>query len=408
MSKTRAIALIKEGKVPPDRRVVFTPQQCREIQEHFDVEVLVEESPIRCFPDEEYQAAGLRLCADRPDAEIYLGVKEVPIDQLVPEKTYLFFSHTMKGQAYNRPLLQAILEKKICLIDYEALVDERGKRVAAFGYYAGVVGAHNTLYAFGKRTGLIHLPRMKHLHDYAEARDFYESIDMPPIKVVVTGTGRVGKGTVRVLKDMGLVEVQPNAFLAGQNLPESCFTVLGAEHYVGRRDGEPFVKNDFYTRPSEFGSTFEPYTHVADVFINAILWKDEAPAFFTVDQMADPAFRIRTIGDITCDIAPRSSVPSTIRPSSIQDPVYGFDPKTGKETEPYLDQVIDVMAIDNLPSELPRDAATAFGAAILEYVLPDLIADRPSPMIERAMITKGGQLTERFSYLQGFVEGQEV
>ncbi len=407
MSKTRAIALIREGKVPPDRRVVFTPQQCREIQERFDVEVLVESSPIRCFPDEEYRAAGVQLTAERPDADIYLGVKEVPIDQLVPNKTYLFFSHTMKGQAYNRSLLQAILEKQICLIDYEALVDERGKRVAAFGYYAGVVGAHNTLYAFGKRTGLIHLPRMKHLHDYAEARDFYESMDMPPIKVVVTGTGRVGKGAVRVLKDMGLEEVTPEAFLADQDLPPSCFTVLGAEHYVRRRDGGPFVKREFYSNPSEFVSTFEPYTRRADVFINAILWKDEAPAFFTVEEMARPQFRIRTIGDITCDIAPRSSVPSTLRPSTIQDPVFGFDPRTGQETEAYQDDVIDMMAIDNLPSELPRDAATAFGAAILEYVLPDLIADRPSPMIERATITKGGQLTERFRYLQGYVDGQD-
>ncbi|MCF8239431.1 MAG: NAD(P)-dependent oxidoreductase [Saprospiraceae bacterium] len=406
MSKPSVIALIREGKVPPDRRVVFTPQQCREILERFEVDVLVEESPIRCFLDDEYSNVGIQVSAERPEADIYLGVKEVPIDQLVPEKTYLFFSHTMKGQTYNRPLLRAILEKNICLIDYEALVDGRGKRVAAFGYYAGVVGAHNTLYAYGKRTGLIHLPRMKHLHDYAEARDFYESIDMPPIKIVVTGTGRVGKGAVRVLKDMGLEEVLPEAFLAAQDLPACCFTVLGAEHYVGRRDGELFVKDDFYARPSEFMSTFEPYTRIADVFINAILWKEEAPAFFTVDQMAQTAFRIRTIGDITCDIAPHSSVPSTIRPSSIQDPVYGFDPTTGLEAEAYYDHVIDVMAIDNLPSELPRDAATAFGAAILEYVLPDLIADRPSAMIERATITRAGQLTDRFRYLQEYVDGQ--
>lgn len=407
MEKKQTIALIKEGKVPPDRRVVFTPQQCREIQERFDVEVLVETSSIRCFPDEEYTAAGIQVVTDRPDADIYLGVKEVPESQLVPGKTYLFFSHTMKGQPYNRPLLQAILEKKICLIDYEAMVDEFGKRVAAFGYYAGVVGAHNTLYAYGKRTGLIHMPRMKHLHDYAAARDFYESIDMPPIKVVVTGTGRVGKGAIRVLKDMGLTEVTPEAFLASQSLPSCCFTVLGPEFYVQHREGKAFVKSDFYANPADYESSFLPFTRAADVFINAILWKEEAPAFFTVEDMANPAFRIRTIGDITCDIAPHSSVPSTIRPSTIQDPVYGYDPYTQQEASPYSDNVIDVMAIDNLPSELPRDAATAFGAALLEYVLPDLLAGMDTPMIERATITRGGQLTRRYAYLQDYVNGQD-
>ncbi len=405
MGKKQTIALIREGKVPPDSRVIFTPQQCREIQERFNVIVLVEQSPIRCFPDEEYIAAGIQVVEDRPDADIYLGVKEVPTSQMVPGKIYLFFSHTMKGQPYNRPLLQAILEKKICLIDYEAMVDDRGKRVAAFGYYAGVVGAHNTMYAFGKRTGLIHMPRMKHLHDYAEARDFYESIDIPPMKVVVTGTGRVGKGAVRVLKDMGLTEVTPEAFLAGQLLPPSCFTVLSPEYYVQHREGKAFVKSDFYLNPADYSSSFRPFTRVADVFINAILWKDDAPAFFTVNEMASPEFRIHTIGDITCDIAPHSSVPSTIRPSTIQDPVYGYDPQTQQEAPPYSENVIDVMAIDNLPSELPRDAATAFGAALLEYVLPDLLNGMDSPMIERATITKDGQLTKRFAYLQDYVDG---
>ena len=191
MSKPTSIALIREGKVPPDRRVVFTPLQSREIKERFGIRVMVESSPIRCFQDEEYAALGLDVLSFRPDADIYFGVKEVPIDQLIEGKTYLFFSHTMKKQPYNRTLLRAILDKKIRLIDYEALTDDLGKRVAAFGYYAGVVGAHNTIYTYGKRTGLIHLPRMKHLHDYAEARDFYESVDMPPMRVVVTGTGRV-------------------------------------------------------------------------------------------------------------------------------------------------------------------------------------------------------------------------
>jgi saccharopine dehydrogenase (NAD+, L-lysine forming) len=398
------IALIREGKTPPDRRVAFDPRQCREILDHFPVEIVVQPSPIRCFSDQEYQAAGITVSEHLNEADLFFGIKEVPIAQLRPGKTYLFFSHTVKKQPHNRDLLRAVLEKKITLIDYELLTDERGQRLVAFGYYAGVVGAHNTLYAFGKRSGLFRLPRMKHLHDYAEALDIYRSMDFPPCRIVVTGTGRVGKGVVRVLTDMGFRRVSPQDFLMARAGEERVFTVLASEHYVQRTDGGPFDKSRYYAHPEEYRSAFAPYAAQADIFINAILWKPGAPAFFTLEDMQGPEFAIQVIGDITCDIAPVTSVPATIRASTIDDPVFGFDPHTGQEIPPYQTGGVDMMTIDNLPSELPRDAATAFGAQLLEAVLPELLA-RDSPVIARATIATQGRLTAKYAYLKEYVEG---
>lgn len=400
--KTR-IALIMEGKIPPDRRVAFDPFQCREMMSHFPVDIVVEPSPIRCYTDQEYLDAGIRVDPAIRDCGFYFGIKEVPLDALIPDKTYFFFSHTIKKQPYNRQLLQTILDRGIRLVDYEVLTDDRGQRVAAFGYYAGVVGAHNALYAYGKRTGLFRLPRMKYLRDYAEAIDTYHSMDLPPCRIVVAGGGRVSKGVVRVLEDMGCVRIAPDQFLANTDFSFPVFTVLLPSEYVRRKDGSLYRKEDFYARPDDFESAFAPYAARADIFLNAILWKKGAPAFFTTAEMAGPDFRIQVIGDITCDIAPDTSVPSTIRASTIDDPVFGYDPVRQQEVAPYQQHAVDMMTIDNLPSELPRDAASAFGAQLLESVIPELFLPE-SRMLERATITLNGRLTPRFEYLRDYVD----
>lgn len=403
MIENTSICLIREGKVPPDRRVAFDPLQCEEMQRTMPIQVFVQSSLHRCFPDEEYIAKGIEVTANPAEADYYFGIKEVPIGQLIPGKTYFFFSHTIKKQPHNRILLQAVLEKKITLIDYELLTDDNGQRLAAFGYYAGVVGAHNSIYAWGKRTGLIHLPRMKHLLDYAEARAVYHALRLPDCKVVVTGTGRVGKGVVRVLKDMGFQEVSANAFLAG-NLTGAVFTVLIPEDYIIREDGAPFSKAAFYSHPEGHRTNFAPYTSVADVFINAILWKPGGPAFFTMEDIKKTDFNIQTIGDITCDLAPITSVPTTIKASTIDHPVFGIDRITGQETPPFLPGSIDMMTIDNLPSELPRDASASFGAQLLEWVLPELLVP-DSKMLYRATIARNGALMPAFAYLEDYVNG---
>jgi len=394
------IGIIKEGKVPPDNRVPLTPKQCVEAMNGFPVKIVVESCPTRCYRDAEYQQEGILVTDDISDCEVLMGVKEVPVSQLIPNKTYLFFSHTIKKQPYNRKLLWAIMDKNIRLIDYEVLKDENENRLIAFGRFAGMVGAHNALWTYGQRTGAFSMPRMKDFHDYNEATEYYQSIRFPPLKIVLTGTGRVATGAADVLRDMGIKQVSPEDFLQ-KNYPNAVFTQLNCQHYVARKTGKPYAKSDFYEHPDRFKSIFAPYYRVADIMINGIYWDNNAPAFFTLEEMASPDFNIQVIADVTCDIAPVSSIPSTLKASTIADPVFGFDPKTGQETPPHQPGCVDMMTIDNLPNEMPRDASEAFGRQFLTHILPELFQPK-SHVIEHGTITRDGHLTRHFRYLADY------
>lgn len=397
------IGIIREGKVPPDTRVPLDPKQCAYLRSEYGLNVVVQPSPIRIFKDEEYVAAGVPLEEYLGDCDLLLGVKEVPKDQLIPGKTYSFFSHTHKQQVYNRPLLQAVLNKHIHLIDYEVMTDNLGRRIIAFGYFAGVVGAHNGFWTYAKRTGSFELPRMKDLYDYAAAKKVYAELQLPPMKIVLTGTGRVSTGAAQVLEDMGVHQVSPRDFLR-ETYDEPIYTQLVGRDYLKHKDGDPFDKLHFYQHPEQYVSAFAPYAEQADMMINGIYWDNRAPAFFTKEDMASPDFNISVIADITCDIAPVASIPATLRASTIADPVFGYDPQTGEETAPYQEGGVDMMTIDNLPSELPRDASTAFGKMYIEQVVPHILAPN-SAMIERATIARHGRLGPQFGYLIDFAEG---
>ncbi|MBV6441807.1 MAG: hypothetical protein EPGJADBJ_03497 [Saprospiraceae bacterium] len=366
------------------------------------VRIAVQPSPVRCFKNEEYSAYNIPLQEDLSDCDILLGIKEVPVEQLIPGKTYLFFSHTMKKQPHNRRLLQAVLEKNIRLIDYEALTDERGERLIAFGFYAGIVGAHNALWTWGRRSGQFSLPRLCDCHDYATVLEVYEQLQLPPLRIVLTGSGRVSTGAAKNLLDMGIRQVTPQEFLE-HTFSEAVFTQITAQDYVVHREGKPFDKQHFYADGEAYVSAFAPFYRKADIFINGIFYDKKAPAFFTAEEMRRPDFYIRVIADITCDIMPDSSVPSTVRASTIADPVYGFNPQSGLECPPYRKDSVDVMAIDNLPSELPRDASAFFGRQLLEKILPELLKGRASGAILRGMIAENGSLTAGFNYLADYV-----
>lgn len=397
------IGIIREGKVPPDRRVPLSPAQCAAVLEKFpEVKIAVQPSPIRCFKDEEYVAQGIDLQEDLSDCDILIGVKEVPIDWLLPHKTYFFFSHTIKQQPYNRRLLQTVLERHIRLVDYEVLTDERGYRLIAFGYYAGVVGNHNALWTWGCRTGQFSLPRMCESHDYAEIKAVYATTKFPPVRIVVTGNGRVAAGALQNLHDMSIRHVSPEDFLK-YDYDEPVFTQVHAQDYARHRDGKLFDKGHFYVHGEQYESTFGPFARRADIFVNCIFYDGRAPMFFTVEEMKQPEFRIRVIADVTCDIMPGASVPSTIRPSKIADPIYGFNPQTGEECALHQAEGVDVMAIDNLPSELPRDASVFFGNQFIENILPEIVAGDPHSVIERGTIAEAGALTEHFAYLTDYV-----
>ena len=296
----------------------------------------------------------------------------MPIDQLIPGKQYMFFSHTHKKQVYNRKLLKAFLDKNIHMVDYELLTNKKNQRLIAFGVFAGMVGAHNALYTYGKRTGKPMLKRLKDCHDYAEAVAIYKKTEFPKVKIVLTGSGRVGSGAVKVLQDMGIKQVIPFDFLT-KDFDEIVFTQLDCQNYVAHKDGKISSRQDFYDNPEDFVCEFEPYTKIADIMINGIYWDNKAPVFFSKDKMKRDDFKIKVIADVTCDIAPVSSIPCTLKASTIANPIFGYDPISEQEVDPHKENVVDMMTIDNLPNELPRDASESFGNQFSEFIIKELL-----------------------------------
>ena len=398
------IGIIREGKTPPDSRVPLTPKQCAYLIKEKNIDITVQPSPKRCFPDENYLGLGIPMSEDLSDCDVLMGVKEVPIDQLKSDKTYFFFSHTIKEQSYNRNLLQAIVEKNIRLIDYEVLTNDKGQRLIAFGKFAGMVGAHNGIMTYGTRTGLYTLKRMKDCLDYEEATFIYKKLQLPAIRIVLTGSGRVGKGAALVLNDMGIQRVSPEDYL-NKTFDHAVYTQLNGDSYAQRKDGSPYDKNTFYGQPGLFESCFGPYARSSDIMINGIYWDNDAPAFFSLKDMRSPDFSIKVIADVTCDIAPISSIPSTLKASTIANPVFGFNPETEQEDLPYQDKVVDMMTIDNLPNELPRDASKAFGEQFINDILDELLNEN-SDVIKRASVTENGDLGSHFEYMRNYLNGQ--
>lgn len=400
------IGIIREGKVPPDARVLFTPKQCVALQEQYELELVVQPSKGRCIPDHKYENAGVKLQEDMSDCDVLMGIKEVPKEQLVPNKTYFFFSHTIKKQSYNRTLLQEILKKNITLMDYEVLTNTKKQRVIAFGRFAGIVGAHNGMMTYGNRTGAYELEQMHQYDDYAAAIAYYKSLRFPAMKIVVTGTGRVANGAVEVLEHMNIRRVSPQEFLAN-TYEEAVYTQLDCKDYAAPKEaGKAFELAEFFEHPARFKSIFEPYTKVADVLVNGIYWANEAPAFFTAEDMQQEDFSIQVIADVTCDIAPVASIPSTLYATTIDNPVFGYDPASKSAVTPYQSHTVDMMTIDNLPNELPKDASKSFGEQFTEHVIEELLGLKDTGMLERATIAKDGALGTHFQYLQDYVDGE--
>ncbi len=411
MKRNITIGLIREEKTPPDTRVPMTPKQCRTLidqyadHESVDLKLLVERSEKRSYKDAEYEAEGITLTDDLSSCDIIIGVKEVPISKLLNDKKYLFFSHTIKKQPYNRKLLKAIVEKGIQLIDHETLRWESGARIIGFGRFAGVVGAHNGFMAYGKRTGTFSLNFAHLSKDYAEIKAAYDKLELPAMKICLTGGGRVAKGAKEVLDYIGIKEVSPTAYL-NETFEEAVYVQLDIEELYRHKDTHEFVRADFYQNPQNYYSVFAPYTKVTDYMINGIYWDNNAPIYFSKADMRAPDFKIKTIADVTCDI--EGSIPATLRATVIgtEDWVMGYDPQTEKEIAPFQENGIDIMSIDNLPNELPRDASEMFGEMLVNHVIPALL-EESNPIIERASVAKAGDLGKNYEYLRAYLEGRE-
>lgn len=400
------IGIIREGKNPPDRRVPFCPDQLKSLSERFGEKLnfVVESSPDRGYSDEEYREAGIEVADDISDADVFFGVKEVPVTKLIADKTYFFFSHTIKKQRNNKNLLRAILEKNIRLIDYEVLKDDEGNRVVAFGRWAGIVGAYNAFWTYGKKTALYDIKRASECKDLEELKSELKNVQLPPIKIVVTGSGRVGKGVKEILEALNIPEVETHEFLH-LYFEEPVFTVLSTSDYNRRKVDGGYDRDEFYTYPEKYESHFLKFAEAGEMLIAAAYWDPQAPRLFKLEDINSPDFSLSVIADVTCDID--GSIPTTLRASNILEPVYDVDRETGKEISAFGSQTsISVMAIDNLPCELPRESSRAFGQMLEQWVIPAL-SEENAPILERATVARDGDLTLEFMYLRDFVDSEE-
>ena len=396
--------ILKERKNPPDRRVIFAPNELVRLKQQYQsVTVQVESSDIRVFTDEQYENLGIEVTNDISDCDFLFGVKEVPIENLISNKSYFFFSHTIKKQPYNRKLLQAVLERNIDLYDHETIVNSTNHRLIGFGKYAGIVGAYNSIRAFGTKFELFKLPKAETLSDKEALITHLKRLVLPPLKFVITGTGKVGNGVKEILDAIKVKEVTVENYLT-KNYTQPVYTQIDVLQYNKRKDGQILNFTDFYDNPQQYVSDFERFTKVSDIYITGHFHANEAPVILTREMLHSKDCKIKVVGDISCDV--NGPIACTVRSSTIAEPFYGYLPSEDKEVDVFHPAAIVVMAVDNLPCELPKDASEGFGEMFMEHVIPAFFNEDKDGLLLRAKITENGKLTPRFSYLQDYVNGK--
>ncbi len=397
------IAILRETKIPRDRRVPFTPLQCRQLMDRYSgLWICIQPDENRCFSDHEYQQQGISVQENIDHCSLLMGVKEVKPEYLIHDKAYMFFSHTAKKQKHNLELLRTIVKKNIQLIDYEYLTDSSNIRIVAFGRWAGFVGAYNALRAYGKRYNRYELKPAWQCKDKAELMEHLSEIRVENQKIVLTGGGRVAGGAMEILDTAGFEKVSPEDFLRDEG--GNIYTQLDPVHYAKHQKNIPFELKHFFSNPQEYVNSFLPFAHAADIFIACHFWDPRSPVLMTRSDMQQSGFRLRIIADVSCDID--GPIPSTLRASTILDPFYGYSIATGLESDAFDLQNITVMSVDNLPGELPRDASGDFGEKLASDVIPSILGVSDPSIIKRATIAEKGKLSEHFAYLQDFLDGK--
>ena len=396
--------ILKERKNPPDRRVIFSPDELARLKQLYEgTSIKVESSDIRVFTDNQYKSFGIEVTDDVTDCDVLFGVKEVPVENLIPNKAYFFFSHTIKKQPYNRKLLQAVLEKNIDLYDHETIVDSHNRRLIGFGRYAGIVGTYNSIRAFGIKFELFKLPKAETLSGKEALITHLKRVVLPPLKFVITGTGKVGNGAKEILDAIKIKEVSVENYLS-KNYTQPVYTQIDVLDYNKRMDGQVLDFTDFYHNPKEYISDFERFTKVSDVYITGHFHANEAPVILTREMLQSKDCKIKIVADVSCDV--NGPIACTLRSSTIAEPLYGYLPSEDKEVDVFHPAAIVVMAVDNLPCELPKDASEGFGEMFMQHVIPAFFNGDKDGILQRAKITENGKLTPRFSYLQDFVDGK--
>jgi len=394
------IVLIRETKIPADNRVALIPSQCKWLLKNFDtLKIFAQPSDTRCYGNKEYKMAGVELKEDLSDCDYLFGIKEVAAEQLIPGKKYLFFSHTRKMQPYNQALFRAILDKKITLIDYECMEHEDGQRILGFGFFAGIVGAHNGIMAYGLRTKQYVLPRVYKQPSFRQLIHGYFGIKLPNIKVVITGSGSVAHGLLEVMNLLGIIEVEPDEYLS-RNFSYPVFTQLKGSLLYRHKTNGTYNRDHFHTHPEEYECLFKSYAEHSDILMNGIFWDPHMPRLFEWEDLLSPRFRIQVIADITDD--KEGSVPCNLGDGTMEEPLYGVNRKSRHKTAPFEEDSIVIMAVGNLPNELPRDASRYFGEQLIKYILEDLFKEG-SDVIAKATMVREGIITDHFKYMTGYV-----
>ncbi|MCF8232643.1 MAG: hypothetical protein K9J27_10680 [Bacteroidales bacterium] len=432
------IGIRHEDKYKMERRVAIPPEHVRRLIKEKNLRVLVEKSSKRIFTDEEYHKAGAELVDDLTEAPVIFGVKEIPFSYFEHKKTYVFFSHVIKGQDYNMPMLKTMMDKKCNLIDYETVVEESGKRIIFFGHYAGLAGMINSLWAFGQRLNVmgIHTPfaKLKQAHNYVslfEAKDAISEVGfeiaknglpdkVKPMVVGFTGYGNVSRGAQEIMSLLPVKEISPEELLnldkRGELSSNVVYKVVFRERDLVTpiNSNQNFELKDYYNHPQNYKSVFEQYIPHLTILMNCMYWDDRYPKIVTKAYLEELYSRgepkLKVIGDVTCD--PEGSVECTHKGTEIEDPVFVYNPFTREPKMGFEGQGILDMAVDILPSELPRESSLAFGDALEQFIYGIATADYeadfenidlPLP-IRRAMILHKGELTPDYQYLKEYLK----
>ncbi|MFA8300136.1 MAG: bifunctional lysine ketoglutarate reductase /saccharopine dehydrogenase family protein [Hyphomicrobiales bacterium] len=432
----KVLGIRHEDKYAMECRVPITPSHLKKLIQHQGIKAIVEPSHKRVFPEQEFQDAGASVNSDLSEAEVIMGVKEMPISFFEESKTYIFFSHVIKGQTYNMPMLKIMMEKKCNLIDYEKITDDEGRRLIFFGRFAGLAGMINSLWSLGQRwkvEGYSNpFDELSQSHKYSSLEKACEAVKLSgerlskeglperktPIIIGFTGYGNVSKGAQEI------ANLLPGEFLNPEELlkidtaaldPKKVYKVVFKEEdmFIPKEEAS-FDLQEYYNHPERYKSVFYKYLPHLSVLMNCMYWATEYPRIATLDNLKDlyksqSPVKLSVIGDITCD--PDGSIQCTYKGTPIEEPVFTYNPIADKYDDGFHGEGLLIMAVDILPSELPRESSEAFSKALYSYVDNLLSVDynmtfSELPLlapIKRAMILHKGKLTPDYMYLSKFV-----
>ena len=432
---TKFIGIRHEDKYAMERRAPLTPEHVKKLTDQEKLDIVVQTSDKRIFTDKEYREAGAKISSDLKNCDVIFGVKEIPDDFFEPKKTYVFFSHVIKGQSYNMPMLKRMMELKCNLIEYEKVVDEQDNRLIFFGRYAGLAGLINSLWSLGLRlkdygfdTEFTNLKQAKDYDSLKEAKEAISDVgraiaekgipsELRPFVVAFTGYGNVSQGAQEILSWLPVKEITPEKLLTlhdRKKLPDNLIykVVFKEEDMVERVDGQPFELQDYYTHPENYRSKFEQYLPSVSMLINCVYWDPKYPRLVTKKAVkklfASGRPKLTVIGDISIDV--EGSVECALKPATIERPIYIYDPETETISDGHDKEGLLIMAVDILPAELPRDASESFGDVLINFVKSIAETDFSRSYdnlnlpraIKKGLILLNGELTPDYKYLEKY------